>query len=85
MKSTLLGKLLFDSNNIFEDQKLELFKKNEIDYSLLLDGLSSEREQGITIDVAFRYFNTSKRKFIILDSPGHLQYTRNMVNAILFS
>ncbi len=80
-KSTLLGKLLFDSNNIFEDQKSELFKKNKIDYSLLLDGLSSEREQGVTIDVAYRYFNTSKRKFIILDTPGHLEYTRNMVNA----
>ena len=80
-KSTLLGKLLFDSNNIFKDQKSELFKKNKIDYSLLLDGLSSEREQGITIDVAYRYFNTSKRKFIILDTPGHLEYTRNMVNA----
>ena len=85
-KSTLLGRLLFETKNIFDDQMSLLTsdkKKNDnkIDFSLLLDGLSSEREQGITIDVAYRFFNTAKRKFIIADSPGHFQYTRNMVTA----
>jgi len=86
-KSTLIGRLLFDSKRIYEDQlaALESDSRREghagdsIDYALLLDGLKAEREQGITIDVAYRYFNTNKRKFIIADTPGHEQYTRNMV------
>ncbi len=84
-KSTLIGRLLMDTNNIYDDQ-LEAVKKvakrkgeKEIDLSLLTDGLAAEREQGITIDVAYRYFQTPKRKFIIADTPGHVQYTRNMV------
>ncbi len=84
-KSTLIGRLLFDSKAIFEDQleAIELTSKNkgqdDVDLSLLTDGLKAEREQGITIDVAYRYFATPKRKFIIADTPGHIQYTRNMV------
>ena len=84
-KSTLIGRLLFDSKSIFKDQldAVELTSKNRghdyIDLSLITDGLKSEREQGITIDVAYRYFETDKRKFIIADCPGHIQYTRNMV------
>ena len=84
-KSTLIGRLLFDSKSIFQDQidAVEESSKNKgfdyIDLSLLTDGLKSEREQGITIDVAYRYFATPKRKFIIADTPGHIQYTRNMV------
>ena len=84
-KSTLIGRLLYDSKSIFEDQ-MELLEeaskqKGEegINLALLTDGLRSEREQGITIDVAYRYFATPKRKFIIADTPGHIQYTRNMV------
>ena len=84
-KSTLIGRLLYDSKAIFEDQ-LELLEETskqrgetEINLALLTDGLRSEREQGITIDVAYRYFATPKRKFIIADTPGHIQYTRNMV------
>lgn len=84
-KSTLIGRLLYDSKSIFEDQ-LEAVKQSSerkglshIDLSLLTDGLRAEREQGITIDVAYRYFSTPKRKFIIADTPGHIQYTRNMV------
>lgn len=84
-KSTLIGRLLYDSKSIFEDQ-LEAVKSSSekkgfdyVDLSLLTDGLRSEREQGITIDVAYRYFSTPKRKFIIADTPGHTQYTRNMV------
>lgn len=87
-KSTLIGRLLYDSKLIFEDQLSALRKDSdrigttkdtgEIDYALLLDGLKAEREQGITIDVAYRYFATPKRKFIIADTPGHEQYTRNM-------
>ena len=83
-KSTLIGRLLYDSKAIFEDQMehIDLVSKNkglqEIDLSLLTDGLRDEREQGITIDVAYRYFSTPKRKFIIADTPGHIQYTRNM-------
>ncbi len=84
-KSTLIGRLLYDSKSIFEDQ-LEQVKNssnrkglNHLDLSLITDGLKDEREQGITIDVAYRYFATPKRKFIIADTPGHLQYTRNMV------
>lgn len=84
-KSTLIGRLLYDSKSIFEDQieavKLSSEKKgfDYVDLSLLTDGLRSEREQGITIDVAYRYFSTPARKFIIADTPGHIQYTRNMV------
>lgn len=84
-KSTLIGRLLYDSKQIFEDQ-LEQVKQSserkglaETDLALLTDGLKDEREQGITIDVAYRYFATPKRKFIIADTPGHIQYTRNMV------
>ena len=84
-KSTLIGRLLYDSKNIFADQLLAIEKSSlrkgldQIDLSLLTDGLKDEREQGITIDVAYRYFSTPKRKFIIADTPGHIQYTRNMV------
>jgi len=84
-KSTLIGRLLYDSKSIFEDQlsNLEKISKKKgfetIDLALLTDGLRDEREQGITIDVAYRYFTTPKRKFIIADTPGHIQYTRNMV------
>ena len=84
-KSTLIGRLLYDSKQIFEDQ-LEAIEQRSlqrgfehVDLSLLTDGLKAEREQGITIDVAYRYFATPKRKFIIADTPGHIQYTRNMV------
>ena len=84
-KSTLIGRLLHDSKNVYEDQ-IQAVKnvthdkssKEEIDFALLTDGLKAEREQGITIDVAYRYFSTPKRKFIIADTPGHEQYTRNM-------
>jgi len=86
-KSTLIGRLLFDSKRLYEDQLAALERDSKrvghagekIDYALLLDGLKAEREQGITIDVAYRYFSTNKRKFIIADTPGHEQYTRNMV------
>ena len=84
-KSTLIGRLLYDSKSIFQDQidAIEKASKNkgkeEADLALLTDGLKAEREQGITIDVAYRYFATPKRKFIIADTPGHTQYTRNMV------
>ena len=86
-KSTLIGRLLYDSKMIFEDQLAQLeadSKKQgtqgqEIDFALLVDGLAAEREQGITIDVAYRFFATEKRKFIVADTPGHEQYTRNMV------
>jgi sulfate adenylyltransferase subunit 1 len=84
-KSTLIGRLLFDSKNILVDQleALEKSTKNRtdgsVDLALLTDGLRAEREQGITIDVAYRYFTTPKRKFIIADAPGHVQYTRNMI------
>ena len=82
-KSTLIGRLLYDSKALLSDQLLSLNKsKNQgevIDFSILTDGLEAEREQGITIDVAYRYFSTAKRKFIIADTPGHEQYTRNMV------
>ena len=85
-KSTLIGRLLHDSKLIFEDQLAAIQKDSqrynttddEIDLALLVDGLQAEREQGITIDVAYRYFSTDKRKFIIADCPGHEQYTRNM-------
>src|SRR5579871_2509025 len=84
-KSTLIGRLLHDSKSIFEDQLSAIARTSHrrgmegVDLSLLTDGLQAEREQGITIDVAYRYFATPKRKFIIADTPGHEQYTRNMV------
>jgi bifunctional enzyme CysN/CysC len=86
-KSTLIGRLLYESNALFDDQLATLERDSkkvgtrggEIDYALLLDGLAAEREQGITIDVAYRYFSTDKRNFIVADTPGHEQYTRNMV------
>ena len=86
-KSTLIGRLLYDSKMIFEDQLAALENDSkkvgtqgqDIDFALLVDGLAAEREQGITIDVAYRFFNTEKRKFIVADCPGHEQYTRNMV------
>src|SRR5690606_25775411 len=84
-KSTLIGRLLFDSKSIFQDQMDAVESSSNkrgldhVDLSLLTDGLKDEREQGITIDVAYRYFATPKRKFIIADTPGHIQYTRNMV------
>ena len=86
-KSTLIGRLLFDSKKLYEDQLVALERDSKrmgnagdhIDYALLLDGLKAEREQGITIDVAYRYFSTNNRKFIIADTPGHEQYTRNMI------
>ncbi len=86
-KSTLIGRLMFDSKMLYEDQLATLERDSkrvghageDIDYALLLDGLKAEREQGITIDVAYRYFSTAKRKFIIADTPGHEQYTRNMI------
>src|SRR5262252_3388766 len=86
-KSTLIGRLLHDTKGIYEDQLAAVKKDSvkhgttgagEIDLALLTDGLKAEREQGITIDVAYRYFSTDKRKFIIADTPGHEQYTRNM-------
>src|ERR1700734_1095079 len=84
-KSTLIGRLLYDSKQIFEDQ-LEAIERTSfargdeyVDLALLTDGLRAEREQGITIDVAHRYFATPRRKFIIADTPGHIQHTRNMV------
>ncbi len=86
-KSTLIGRLLYESKMLFEDQLAALeadsrkvgTRGGQIDYALLLDGLAAEREQGITIDVAYRYFSTDRRKFIVADTPGHEQYTRNMV------
>ena len=86
-KSTLIGRLLYDSKQIFEDQLSALESDSKrvgtqgqnIDFALLVDGLAAEREQGITIDVAYRFFSTEKRKFIVADTPGHEQYTRNMV------
>ncbi len=85
-KSTLIGRLLHDSNAVFDDQMAALERASskhgttgdDLDFALLLDGLAAEREQGITIDVAYRYFSTPRRKFIIADTPGHVQYTRNM-------
>ncbi|MCQ9186102.1 sulfate adenylyltransferase subunit CysN, partial [Streptomyces sp. IBSBF 2953] len=86
-KSTLIGRLLWDAQQLTDDQLTALqidSKKHgtqgkDLDFALLVDGLSAEREQGITIDVAYRYFATTKRKFIVADTPGHEQYTRNMV------
>ncbi|MGP7735624.1 sulfate adenylyltransferase subunit 1, partial [Oceanimonas smirnovii] len=86
-KSTLIGRLLFESKMLFEDQLAAMeadsrkwgTQGEDIDFALLVDGLAAEREQGITIDVAYRFFSTDKRKFIVADTPGHEQYTRNMV------
>src|SRR5665213_991866 len=85
-KSTLIGRLLYDSQLVLDDQLASLRRESRnrivgdegIDFSLLVDGLAAEREQGITIDVAYRFFSTDKRKFIVADTPGHEQYTRNM-------
>jgi bifunctional enzyme CysN/CysC len=85
--STLIGRLLHDTKTVFEDQLAAVAvdsrrwgtQGGEIDFALLVDGLSAEREQGITIDVAYRYFSTDRRKFVVADTPGHEQYTRNMV------
>jgi len=86
-KSTLIGRLLWDASDLFEDQREGLRKSarrvldgSQLDYSLLVDGLLAEREQGITIDIAWRYFDTADRRFVIIDSPGHEQYTRNMAS-----
>ena len=91
-KSTLIGHMLYDAKLIFADQKraLELDSRvgsrdGKIDYSLLLDGLMAEREQGITIDVAYRYFSTERRSFIVADTPGHEEYTRNMAVGASFA
>ena len=84
-KSTLIGRLLYDSKSIFEDQLKAMAESSRkrgdenVNLALVTDGLRAEREQGITIDVAYRYFATPRRKFIIADTPGHIQYTRNMV------
>src|SRR5262249_19871867 len=86
-KSTLIGRLLYDSKLLFEDQLTALAgdsrkfgtQGDDLDFALLVDGLSAEREQGITIDVAYRFFSTDRRKFIVADTPGHEQYTRNMI------
>src|ERR1700753_3620726 len=82
-KSTLIGRLLYDTRSVYDDQVRSIEGKGtvgegQIDFALLTDGLRAEREQGITIDVAYRYFSTARRKFIIADTPGHEQYTRNM-------
>ncbi len=82
-KSTLIGRLLYDTQSVYDDQVRSIEGKGttapgQIDFALLTDGLRAEREQGITIDVAYRYFSTARRKFIIADTPGHEQYTRNM-------
>ena len=83
-KSTLIGRLLYDSKTIFQDrleaiERISIQRGEELNLALLTDGLRAEREQGITIDVAYHYFATPVRKFIIADTPGHVQYTRNMV------
>src|SRR3984885_4455691 len=81
-KSTLIGRLLYDTQRVYDEQALSIRVKGttgqQLDFALLTDGLRAEREQGITIDVAYRYFSTPRRKFIIADTPGHEQYTRNM-------
>ena len=91
-KSTLIGNILYNSKLLYADQEKALLldskigsREGEIDYSLLLDGLMAEREQGITIDVAYRYFNTEKRSFIVADTPGHEEYTRNMAVGASFA
>ena len=89
-KSTLIGRLLYETHLVFEDHLAALeadsakvgTQGGDLDFALLLDGLSAEREQGITIDVAYRFFTTEHRKFIVADTPGHEQYTRNMVTGV---
>src|ERR1700723_2400272 len=86
-KSTLIGRLLYDTQSVYEDQLHSIEGKGTtgadgLDLALLTDGLRAEREQGITIDVAYRYFATARRKFVIADCPGHFQYTRNMVTGV---
>ncbi|MEM1007976.1 MAG: GTP-binding protein, partial [Myxococcota bacterium] len=78
-KSTLIGRLLHDTDQVYEDQLADAMLRGQINFARITDGLNAEREQGITIDVAYRYFTTEKRKFILADTPGHVQYTRNMV------
>src|SRR5690606_14382557 len=84
-KSTLIGRLLYDTNSIYDDQLEAIQRANRknddgtVDLAILTDGLKTEREQGITIDVAYKYFQTDNKKFIIADAPGHIQYTRNMI------
>ncbi len=87
-KSTLIGRLLWDASDLYDDQRETLQRSGKTaggsvhpDFSLLVDGLVAEREQGITIDIAWRYFDTETRRFVIIDSPGHEQYTRNMASA----
>ena len=84
-KSTLIGRLLWDATDLFDDQRATLERGRRVDggnpdFSLLMDGLVAEREQGITIDIAWRYFDTATRRFVVIDSPGHEQYTRNMAS-----
>ena len=86
-KSTLIGRLLWDASDLYDDQRATIEKSDrraggtdQPDFSLLVDGLVAEREQGITIDIAWRYFDTEKRRIVIIDSPGHEQYTRNMAS-----
>src|SRR5687767_2356130 len=78
-KSTLIGRLLYECGQVPDDELAALVEGDEIDFALLVDGLTAEREQGITIDVAYRYFSTEGRNFIVADTPGHEQFTRNMV------
>ena len=89
-KSTLIGRMLYESQMLFDDHLAQLeadsrklVLKKEIDFALLVDGLAAEREQGITIDVAYRFFSTDKRKYIVADTPGHEEYTRNMATGHL--
>src|SRR5512139_149968 len=84
-KSTLIGRLLWDATDLFDDQRATLERGRKVDgghpdFSLLMDGLVAEREQGITIDIAWRYFDTATRRLVVIDSPGHEQYTRNMAS-----
>jgi sulfate adenylyltransferase subunit 1 (EFTu-like GTPase family) len=79
-KSTLIGRLLFDSHVLLEDQLHAITHDEEVNLAFVTDGLKAEREHGITIDVAYRYFTTANRKFILADAPGHARYTRNMVS-----
>lgn len=86
-KSTLIGRLLHDTKSIFQDQRSGIRKsglngaENQVNLAYLADGLKAEREQGITIDIAYKYFMTKKKKFIIADAPGHIEYTKNMITA----